>query len=376
MLVPLSALRPSVAICWPKLSCFLECLGRGRRRRSPRSAKAPPPPLRVMATVAISAEATRAQAAAKRPREEAPGDDAAPPSPRRRCAGAATVGDLVGCRATVVCGNASTLADAAELLLVEDRSAVAVVGEDGALLGALTENDIVRAYCADALPTCSVGEWLFMHMARLPHGLVDLLTVRPSATLLEAAAMLRGHADSENAFRHLVVRDEDGGLLGILSSMDLARALCSACPDQEVVRRIGRSTTAEVMKPRAALPVCGREVTLARALQQINTSRQNCVLVVDGAARTLGVVTPRDALRAYAEQVPMSVEVGNWLRFLESGWAQRAVQREEPVQGCAARMVERAVHHLMVLDPCGDVAGVVSSTDLARALGAADHVAA
>lgn len=113
-----------------------------------------------------------------------------------------------------------------------------------------------------------------------------------------------------------------------------------------------------------------------QVLQHICSSRQNCVLIADGelaVSSLLGVVTPRDAMRAFAEHVPVSVQVGPWLRALRSDWAPRAVDADEALQDCARRMVEHSVHHLVVTSSSG-VAGVVSSTDLAHAIGSAERV--
>jgi len=287
----------------------------------------------------------------------------------------AQVGDLLGQGGTIVCGAGSTLADVVDVVMMHDRTAAAVVGDDGALQGVLTENDIVRAYSMGALPTCSAGDWLCTHLARLPKEALGSVTVRPSATLLEAAALLREQALGD-AVRHLVVRSAGGQLLGVLSALDLARALCSTCPGGELARRVGGSSAAEVMKPQSALPVCSRSAPLLQVLQHICSSRQNCVLIADGelaVSSLLGVVTPRDAMRAFAEHVPVSVQVGPWLRALRSDWAPRAVDADEALQDCARRMVEHSVHHLVVTSSSG-VAGVVSSTDLAHAIGSAERV--
>jgi len=206
--------------------------------------------------------------------------------------------------------------------------------------------------------------------------MLDTLTVRPSSTLLEAAAILRAQALGDAAFRHLVVRGSQGQLLGVLSALDLARALCSVSRDDGVVERVAGSTAVDMMKPRSALPVCSSETPLLQVLRQLDASRQNCVLIADGelaVSSLLGVVTPRDAMRAFVEHVPVSLQVGQWLHGLQSDWAPRAVDADETVQACARRMVENSIHHLVVVSPAG-VAGVMSSTDLAHAIGSPERM--
>mmetsp|Transcript_74213 Transcript_74213/g.215010 ORF Transcript_74213/g.215010 Transcript_74213/m.215010 type:complete len:355 (+) Transcript_74213:81-1145(+) len=287
-----------------------------------------------------------------------------------------TVGELMRRRRTVVCGARSTLADIVDRIMLHDRTAAAVVGSAGELLGVITENDVMRAYALGASPTCCASDWLSMHLALLPKDVVDALTVRPTCCLSEAAAALHGQgSEGCSACRHLVVREEDGHLLGVLSALDLARALCSTYTREEQVRKVGRSLVKEIMKPRSMALKCKPNVTLQQVLEEMSASQQNCMLVTDGGvgvSSLLGVVTPRDAMRAFVEHVPMSVEVGRWLQGVQSDWGPRAVEWDEPVQDCAAKMVEAGVHHLVVVSPSG-VAGVVSSTDLAQAIGSAER---
>lgn len=290
-----------------------------------------------------------------------------------------TVGDVVGRRGTVVCRSRASLGDAADLMSLHDRTSTAIVDNEGKLLGALTENDILRAFASETPPKLDIDAWLKAQVGDGPGDRLPSVTLRSSASLSEAAKLMREHANADVSFRHLVVRDEVGALCGILSAFDLARALCSSCTDREVIRRTAWSTAAELMKPRSRLPVLGSSAPLSRALELMCTKRQNCVLVADGELAgpgdLVGLITPRDALRAFVEHVPTSVPVGHWLRGLRCPWVPRAVMLGEPTRQCAARMAQAAVHHLVVLSPVtGALAGVLSSTDLAQAVGSAERI--
>jgi len=272
-----------------------------------------------------------------------------------------------------MCTAVSTLADVVDLLMLHDRSAAAVVDGEGELVGIVTENDIMRAYSKGELPKACVGDWLRTDAAGLPEDALGAMTVQPSLSLMEAAALFREQASS---LRHVLVRDDDGLLLGVLSSLDLARALCSSESQEGIASRLGNSTAADVMKPSAALVVCPPGATLREALERMDTSRQNSALVGDeglSASSLVGMVTPRDALQAFVEHVPLSLEVGRWLNAVQNDWWLRTVERDASVQECAARMVDNSIHHLVVVSS-DSVVGVLSSTDLARAVGSVERV--
>uniref|UniRef100_A0A6T1JHY0 CBS domain-containing protein n=1 Tax=Alexandrium monilatum TaxID=311494 RepID=A0A6T1JHY0_9DINO len=298
----------------------------------------------------------------------------------------ATVASIVGLHGTVVCPESATLSDVADLLMAGDRSAAAVVGDDGAFLGAITENDIARAYVegseeghpSAAAAGIAAGAWLRSGMARCPASLADAMTVGTGTLLCEAAEKLRVMALGDSACRHLVVRDKAGKFRGMLSSLDLARALCDLGPGmEEAGRRIGGAAVADVMKPRAALPTCPRGGTLGQALRSMLEARQNCVLVTDAdfCPAAQGIVTPRDALRAFVEHVPLDVTVGHWLRGLQSALLPRVVAPDMRLARAAQVMARHSVHHLVAVSPVtGDVEGVVSSCDVAHAVGSAERV--
>jgi len=294
---------------------------------------------------------------------------------------AASVGCIVGQHGTVKCPGATPLTEVADLLIASDRSAAAIVDEEGNLLGAITENDVVQAYAEGSefnyMVTAAV--WLRGGRARCPGALADEAIVTTATPLTEAAGRMRSRALGEGACRHLLVQDEYGALRGVLSSLDLARALCgSGAGMEEVDRRVGATTVAEVMKPRAALPSCASTGTMEQALKVMLHSHQNCVLVVDmgtGGSHMLGVVTPRDALRAFAEHIRLDVSVGHWLRGVRSALAPRMVLPGSWVADAARIMADSSVHHLLVVQPGSEeVVGVISSSDIAHAMGSAERV--
>merc|ERR1739848_66919 len=173
----------------------------------------------------------------------------------------------------------------------------------------------------------------------------------------------------EFSSHHLVVKDAQGGFCGILSSLDLARAMCSPNSCQSIMCRIGGIVVTEVMKPRATLPICSSTDSLAHVFVHMAAVRQNIVLISESgqSSMIIGVITPRDAVRAFAEHLRTGIKVGHYLRALQCGWAPRRVRADANLAEAAEIMASESIHHLVVISPTdAEVIGVVSSLDLAQ----------
>lgn len=113
---------------------------------------------------------------------------------------------------TVACGRDVTLADAASLMVAEDVGSVAIV-DGSALLGILTERDIVRAVAAEAsLDTATTRQWMT----------ADPDVCDPDLSIADAARWMLSAG-----YRHLPVT-EGNRLLGVVSIKDVLWALDGA----------------------------------------------------------------------------------------------------------------------------------------------------
>jgi CBS domain-containing protein len=98
-----------------------------------------------------------------------------------------------------------TLHAAAQSMM--ERGVGSAVITDGKPTGVLTDREALRAMAQDRDPhSYTVGKFL---LGKLP-------TVVPSLELMEAARIMR-----EKGFRHLVVVNEEGDLIGVFSMRDL-----------------------------------------------------------------------------------------------------------------------------------------------------------
>lgn len=114
----------------------------------------------------------------------------------------------------VTVGPAHTLRDAAEIMVEWHVGAAVVLDPEGAGPGIITERDLLRA----------VAGGIDLDLARVTdHVTRDAVVGVDRSSLHEAAdAMLRG------GFRHLIVVEEGGSLVGVLSMRDVFRRWASS----------------------------------------------------------------------------------------------------------------------------------------------------
>lgn len=114
----------------------------------------------------------------------------------------------------VTVGPAHTLRDAAEIMAEWHVGAAVVLDPEGAGPGIITERDLLRA----------VAGGIDLDLARVTdHVTRDAVVGVDRSSLHEAAdAMLRG------GFRHLIVVEEGGSLVGVLSMRDVFRCWASS----------------------------------------------------------------------------------------------------------------------------------------------------
>lgn len=119
------------------------------------------------------------------------------------------IGELVT-RAVLTVKSTDSFHDAA-VRMIERGIGSAVVMTDGKPSGIITDRDALRAVArgADA-KAATVSDYVTGRLS----------TVTPEVEVMDAARIMR-----EKSFRHLVVVDEDGTLLGVFSMRDLVVGL-------------------------------------------------------------------------------------------------------------------------------------------------------
>lgn len=213
----------------------------------------------------------------------------------------------------VVCiGIRESVFDAAELLLGAGVSAAPVVNDKGAVVGIVSEADLVRRAEID---TATKKSWLARLMdsdVSAAHDFVaaharrvadvmtrEVITASEDATLRELVELMERH----NVKRIPIVRD--GILVGVVSRSDLLRALLSREPDRPVLQPTDKALRQAVVEAIEHRPWTSRWPTN--------------VFANDGVVHLWGFVDGEDVRKAYrvaAENVPGVRRVKDHLRAM------------------------------------------------------------
>ncbi len=99
------------------------------------------------------------------------------------------------------------------------------------------------------------------------------------------------------------------------------------------------------------------------ALRLMQENGMHHVPVVDAAGRLVGIAAERDLLRAATHYLQAAVEIGD---IMHRGVV--TVSPETPITRAAALMVEKRIGGLPVVDESDGVIGIITETDIFRAL--------
>jgi CBS domain-containing protein len=111
------------------------------------------------------------------------------------------------------------------------------------------------------------------------------VTLSPHHGLVEAVSLM-----ADRHFRHIVVVDTGGKILGVIS-------------DRDILRTLARTTnwqTKDVSQIMTRDPITvKRETPLVVAVAKIVSKRINCLPVLDDDGKVCGILTSTDLLKAY-----------------------------------------------------------------------------
>ena len=111
------------------------------------------------------------------------------------------------------------------------------------------------------------------------------VTLSPHHGLAEAVSLM-----ADRHFRHIVVADTGGQILGVISDRDILRTLARTSNWQ--VKDVGQIMTRDpiTVKPKTPLSV---------AVAKIVAKRINCLPVLDDEGKVCGILTSTDLLKSY-----------------------------------------------------------------------------
>jgi CBS domain-containing protein len=251
-----------------------------------------------------------------------------------------------------------TLIDARKIMMKYNISRI-VVAKRGKPLGIVTEKDIAR-FLYQNTPSRGLDEIrLDQIMSK------DLVTVGPEDDLRQCARQML-----KNAISSLLVIDAAGNLKGILTKTDLMTAYEEYFP---LIHKVQEFMTKKVITVESGEPI-------HTALMLMAGNQVSRVVVVE-VGRPAGIITSRDllALGAYLGR-PGRRTNKDFIPFIPSGikafMLSSDVMTERPITttpdsdlaDAAYIMLRNKFSGLPVVDSKGHLAGIVTKTDVIRAL--------
>lgn len=118
-----------------------------------------------------------------------------------------------------------------------------------------------------------------------------VVTLSPHNTFSEAANLM-----NDRYFRHCVIVDAHGQIVGVISDRDILRALARN-PN-------ARSKSLDQIMTRNPVTV-RRNTPIAEAVSKIVSKRINCLPVVEENGGVCGIVTSTDLLKSYQQLLEM-----------------------------------------------------------------------
>ncbi|HCY64184.1 MAG TPA: hypothetical protein DHV59_15450 [Oxalobacteraceae bacterium] len=228
------------------------------------------------------------------------------------------------------------------LMLMRDKSISSVlVVEDNAILGIITERDIVRA----------VNSRLdFQTMSCIELMQSPVLSVSPETPCLDAYQKM-----ASRGIRHLGVTDEAGKVLGLASEGDLMR-------DFSIEYFMNFKDIGSVMS--SEFCTLGEAALVTDAVRLMIERHQSCVVIIDEQRRPIGILTERDVVRLCSEHANSDSLMLREVMHAPVCTAKPRDLLHESVKSMAAKQIRR----LVVVDHDGAVSGLLTHHEVVRGL--------
>lgn len=280
------------------------------------------------------------------------------------------------------------IAQAIELLIGKRYRALPVVDADQRVVGILTDGDVLRQL---GLPAAGVEAALteteltaqLNALRRSGQTVADLMrtrliTVTPETPVGEAVRLM-----TEHNVKRLPVVDGDGRLAGMVSRVDVLRALSQpgvgelprrAAPAGQIV------TVGQIMM--TDVPTVHADMPLNSVVDLLLSTDQRRVVVVDPQQRVLGIITDGDLIRRASgseRQGVLQRLAGRLGRESAVSLAKRTasevmtpnpvtVTRDTPLLEALRPLVQRGIKRLPVVDEEGRLVGMVGRGSIMQAM--------
>ena len=232
-----------------------------------------------------------------------------------------------------------TVAEALEMMAELLISSVIIIDEDNHPIGIFTERDALRVVADD----------LNLHSL-----LIDIMTMNPfcvEETILVHDAYMKME---EKGYRHLVVVDESGQFVGVVSEGDFLRHIG--------FEELGKfKIVSEVMSISPLIIAC--DAPLAEAAALMHNRKCDNAIILDGS-HPIGVITERDITHWRAQDKSAMDTTVEKLLHRDFHFIQEGVTLQE----AAVMMENHGVHQIIVVDGDGSLVGLLSRHDVLHAV--------
>jgi len=230
--------------------------------------------------------------------------------------------------------------EAVQIMSEQNISCVVAV-ENGFPVGILTERNVMWAMAHQGRHVATQRVKAFMS--------APVVTARASTHAYEAYLQL-----SRNNIRHLVIIDDAGLAIGVVTQSNLVAAM-----ERDYLSEIKRIE--QIMNPDAV--ITPPSLTARQALQIMAEKSISC-LVVGEEDRPVGILTERDIVRLLARDAELDA-----LKLADIMSAPVYTLREDEAAFKAANLMrEKKLRRIVVVDAHGRVRGLVTQSDIVRGL--------
>lgn len=282
------------------------------------------------------------------------------------------------------------VADAVEMLIGKPYRALPVTDENRRVVGILTDGDLLARL---GLPNASIQRELSrtelrrqFETLRAGKQIVQDLMTTPVFTVMDETPVAEAvRLMTQRGIKRLPVVDREGRLVGMVSRLDVLRALAQpvvkAMPEQEVVP--GRySRVGEIMLANA--PTVPADAPLNVVVDLLVSAGQRRVVVVDSDRRVMGIITDGDLLQRSAEterpdllrSLAARMSLGSSATLTLAPRTAADVMTRNPVTttpeaellDALRLLLDHRVKRLPVVDREGRLVGIIGRGEILRAL--------
>lgn len=232
-----------------------------------------------------------------------------------------------------------TVAKALEIMADYAISSVVICDDTNHPIGIFTEHDALKVV-AEAIETSVHLEAV---MTRNPFCVAQTMQMHDAYAMME-----------EKHFRHLIVIDEEGHFVGVITEGDFLRHI-----GLEHLTKF--KTVAEAMSESPL--IVELNTTLVEAAALMNERRTDYAIVLSGGM-PIGVITERDIAHRCAREVDFCHESVASLYHRDIV----LIEKEIALHHAASMMEEHGVHQLIVVDAQGNLSGILTRHDVLRAV--------